>query len=487
MSAPSIAPTIPPPMPEIDFPTWLPAMLVKELRQGLRTKGFVVAFVGFQALMALLMMGAVGSAGATSPVTRATTQSMIDGFFWTLLTVQLVFVTPSRALGSLQPEIESRSLDLLLLTRLSAWRIVFGKWASLVAQSLLLLVAMLPYGIVRYFAGAADLVSDAGVCLALLGCCAVLTAAGLWSSGNSKVVRIGVGILVSFAVGTVIIPGLRGGAFSRPSLASTSISMICLDGALVLAFFLIAAVRRIAPLAENYAFFARALPLVALMPVPLWALGRATSVAEGQFIFASCFVLLVCGAELASVQLPMAVHLRPWLERGKLGKAVARFVLPGWQSGLIYAMVAIALPALIVLGVPRVVPATVALRMGWLALLALGALAFPIVGISFFERSAARSAASLYVLLIAVMSAFAATGAALNAGFPLKYGWLQEFARMLPVSGFWLSLGTQDLSESTMVVQAALVIVVLGFAWWQAHPYWRHIENLKARERMAKL
>ena len=33
-----------------DFPGWLPPMLVKELRQGLRTRGFVSTLVGFQAV-----------------------------------------------------------------------------------------------------------------------------------------------------------------------------------------------------------------------------------------------------------------------------------------------------------------------------------------------------------------------------------------------------------------------------------------------------
>src|SRR5438874_1985424 len=87
-----------------DFPTWLPPMFVKELRQGLRTRGFVVVFIAFQALMALLMMGAIVGQNTAVPGARVSIGNTISGFFWTLLSVQLLLVTPARALGSLQLE-----------------------------------------------------------------------------------------------------------------------------------------------------------------------------------------------------------------------------------------------------------------------------------------------------------------------------------------------------------------------------------------------
>jgi ABC-type transport system involved in multi-copper enzyme maturation permease subunit len=485
MNPATVAPRIPPPVPQIDFPTWLPAMFVKELRQGLRTRGFVVAFVAFQILMALLMMGAVVGNDAMTPGARAGTAAAVNGFFWTLLTVQLLFVTPARALGSLQTEIEVRSLDLLLLTRLSAWRIVFGKWASLVAQSVLLLVAMLPYGIVRYFAGSADLVSDAGMCGGLLGVCAVLTAAGLWSSGMSKLVRVVA--VIAIVAGTNIWRAVSTGSAGSLVMpfAGTSTTMLVFDGALALVFFLVAAVRRIAPPSENHAFLARVLPLIALLPVPAWALAGASAVAEGQFLFAACFTLLACTAELATVQAPMAVHLRPWLARGPLGRFVGRFALPGWPSAMIYTIVAVAGPTVVVLAVPGVVPAREVMRAAWFGLLALGALTFPVVALTVFKRTAARSAGSLYGLVLGAMSTLAATAAALAAAFPARYGWLQEFARLLPVSGFWLSLGESDLTDGTMMIQGILIFAALGFVGWMSRGYWRHVAFTAARERAA--
>lgn len=466
-------------------------MLVKELRQGMRTRGFVVVFIAFQALMALLMMGAVVGPDAAMPGVRAGVAATINGFFWTLLTVQLLLVTPARALGSLQLEMESRSIDLLMLTRLSAWRIVIGKWASLVAQAALLLVAMLPYGIVRYFAGSADLVSDAKTCGALLAGCAVLTAAGLWSSGLSKLLRI-VFVIIGVFVGQVWRPilmgfGIGGGMGPTFVLSRAEAAVWCLDGALLLGFFLVAAVRRIAPPAENHALLARGLPLLALLAVPVWAQFGALSAGTtaGQLVFVGCFVLLACAVELANARLPMAVHVRPWAVRGIFGRFAGRFALPGWPSALLFTALVAGLAAVAVM-LLDVAPPFYRMRAAWLAALALDGLAFPVLALALFKRTAARSAASLYGLTLGAMSVLAATVASMAVAFPFKYAKVFLMARVLPVTGFWLSLGNTDLTAKAMVGQAVLMLGVLGAAAWQMRGYWRHVAHLEARERSAK-
>src|SRR5688500_7075910 len=97
-----------------DFPGWLPPMLVKELRQGLRTRGFVGTLVGFQVLMLILTLIALGTQNAVTPSARMA-GAALTGFFWIVLAVQLIFVTPSRALGGLQLEVDAKTLDLLML------------------------------------------------------------------------------------------------------------------------------------------------------------------------------------------------------------------------------------------------------------------------------------------------------------------------------------------------------------------------------------
>ncbi|MCX6951394.1 MAG: hypothetical protein NTV51_04300 [Verrucomicrobia bacterium] len=474
----TITATAPVAGPRSDFPTWLPPMLVKELRQGLRTRGFVGAFIVFQLLMVLMMIATVTSASMGNEAARASTAQTVNAFFWTLLSVQLLIVTPARALGSLQTEADSRTLDLLLLTRLSAWRIVFGKWASLLAQAALLLVAMLPYGIVRYFGGSVDLVSDAGLCAALLGGCAVVTAAGLWASGLPKLIRIAVPVVAIFF-----------GQIWQNMFRSTSVLFAgsapvlwYLDGALVLVFFLVTAVRRIAPPAENHVLLARGLPLLALVPVPLWALGGATAAASAQWSFAAIFLAVVCAIELASVRVPMAAHWRGWARRGLWGRCVGRVALPGWSSAMLYALVAAALVAFATTQ-PGVVPLGEIARYVWLVVLALVALLFPVIALSLAEKAAAKTPGGIYVLVFGGMSTFGAIAAGMSSMFPVRYTGFETFARVLPVSGFWLSMGKDGPSTEVVVGQAAFALIVFVIAVMQSRTYWKQLALFEARSR----
>ena len=69
-------------------------MLVKELRQGLRTNLFVVAFILLQTFMVLCLM-----AGLADP-----NSNDADGFFWFFIIVTLLLVQPLRGFSALSSE-----------------------------------------------------------------------------------------------------------------------------------------------------------------------------------------------------------------------------------------------------------------------------------------------------------------------------------------------------------------------------------------------
>ena len=97
-------------------------MVVKELRQGLRMRSFGGIFVTLHILLVLItLMG-----GASS------NHDSINWLFDGLVTAILCLVFPLRGFAALAQEMNSGTLDMLVLTRLSAWRIVLGKWASTV-------------------------------------------------------------------------------------------------------------------------------------------------------------------------------------------------------------------------------------------------------------------------------------------------------------------------------------------------------------------
>lgn len=152
-------------------------ILVKEVRQGMRTRVFIASFLFLQGflLCALAkqmveMKRSVGVATDEWP------------YFWLALGAMLVVVLPARGLASISVERGEHTLELLQLTGLSAWQIVVGKWLALLAQTLLLSITVLPYVMVRYFLGATEVVQEIMLLSALLMGSAIITAACLMIS-----------------------------------------------------------------------------------------------------------------------------------------------------------------------------------------------------------------------------------------------------------------------------------------------------------------
>lgn len=484
-------PPIPPPpaLPSIaarDFPGWLPPMLVKELRQGLRTRGFIGTLVGFQMVMLVLTLVALSAQGETASNARAAGATITSGIFWTILSVQLIFVTPSRALGGLQIETDSRKLDLLVLTRLNAWRIVLGKWISLLVQAALLLVAMLPYLVVRYFTDNADLVAEFGRCLLMLGFCGVLTAAGLWGSGFAKMMRVVIAILMGILfvqlLGAIGLMGGSGGA--RPFFARLfELPFDIFNGAFITAFFLVSAVRNIAPVAENHALFTRMLPVLMLLPAPIAEALGAHGLAVRQVFISAVFLGFVLMFEFAAGRAPMPSHWRAWHGGGRLSRAIGRLALPGWPSVLLFGGFAAAVWAAIAL---YVLPSSAATRdhaviAVWLALLAFSGIVFPAV-LQSFVRVKAAPPALLYFCGLGLPAALAGLSLWL-AESRWNITVLKSIMETMPFSSFLFGLNTRNQSPAIVTAQGIVAVVVLGAAYWQSRGYWRRLAEFDARDR----
>jgi hypothetical protein len=473
-----------------DFPGWLPPMLVKELRQGLRTRGFVGTLVGFQIVMLILTLIALSTQNAGTQSARMA-GAALTGIFWVVMAVQLIFVTPSRALGGLQLEVDARTLDLLMLTRLTAWRVVLGKWISLLAQATLLLVAMLPYLVVRYFTDNADLMDDLGRCLAMLGVSAVLTAAGLWGSGVAKLVRVLMGIVGGVVMLNVI--GMMGPLLmgrmgpARPPFSNLfEMPFDLLNGIFITAFFLVSAVRNIAPPAENHSLFARVLPLLVLLPSPFAEAIGAHALAVRQLYIAAAFLGFVVLFELGADRNPMPTHWRDWHGRGGLSRAVGRLAMPGWASAWLMGVavtVLWAMCALVVLSGASPGSREHAQHVAWLALLALGGLTFPAVMRSFAERlPVPRALFYFFGLALPALLAGVALGLAESRW---KFTGLKAVMEAMPFSSFLFALNKTDPTPITFAAQGMVAVIVLALAAWQSRGYWQQLQTFEARDRAA--
>jgi len=149
-----------------DFPERLDPMTVKELRQGLRARKFVIPFICVHIAMLLAcayeyilmseelnaaMSGVTTSSGSGPFGISSDNWSEYGLWFWIVAYVMLLVVMPATRFFDIQQEYDGRNAELLLLSGLSRWRIVRGKWIMCVALSMLIFISIIPYLLLRYF------------------------------------------------------------------------------------------------------------------------------------------------------------------------------------------------------------------------------------------------------------------------------------------------------------------------------------------------
>jgi hypothetical protein len=324
-------------LPANDFPDWLSPIVVKELRQGLKSRAFVSIATLLQGGMAFLFV--LAALSGMSPGGGGV--DTLSGFFWFLLWIPLVFVMPGRALQAIVEETKVQTLELVQMTRMQSLRIVFGKWLALSVQSLLLVLAILPYFVLRYFFGGVDLVNDLTNLLSLLGLSAVLTAAGLAASTLKTGLRIvlvvvGSGILLvggqAFAMLSAFGVGGPFRGFSWPATPGLALVAGVILLAAFVAFFLLQAAGHLSTQVESYSPKKRALALVCVLAVSAsWFLNAFSS-------FDLRILALLTPLILWSVAEALVETNDPDWTIGRRQPLWNLFFRPGWAGGLFFSL-----------------------------------------------------------------------------------------------------------------------------------------------------
>ncbi|MEM7143699.1 MAG: hypothetical protein AAF591_01100 [Verrucomicrobiota bacterium] len=321
-----------------DFSDRLSPMLVKELRQGLRTRTFTSAFLLLQAVLVFTMVvaSAAGQAG-----------EVLDGFFWFFLGLALVFIMPLRGINALSREQKENTLELVSVTQLSAYRIVSGKWAALFCQSLLLTIAVLPYVVLRYFFGGVNLLQD------LIGLGFLLLASSAFTAftvGISAFRSLLLRGLLFLGIGFLVLSGFQGiytmlrfggimpsTLISGNSIIIPSLITIFILGVFFTFYFLAMGASRVAAVSENYSTTKRLLSLAALILTFLLPLiGISEELCFGFAIVIITPVLVDALTEKAAVS---RIVLRNFANSRFLPTRAAFFLAPGWHTGIFYFLI----------------------------------------------------------------------------------------------------------------------------------------------------
>jgi hypothetical protein len=309
----------------VDFSDVIGPMVVKELRQGLRTRAFTWAFLFVQGFLLLFMM----SGFSESSDGRDTA-----GSFWGLLQFALLIVMPFRGLNALNSEVRLNTMELITLTRMSAWRITYGKWLALVSQSLLLAVAVLPYIVLRYFFGGMNVLAELVTLAVVLGLSALLTAlmVGLSVVSNFLIrcfFTVPVLIVVMRFMGEAIYRVSRGDGIAPFNLGLLSWCGI-VPAAVFLGYYLLdMAASRIAPQAINYVTRRRLIGFA----VFLCSVVVAHIVGGPGFLFFPFFFFMLLGLDALSEHPATVSSVYVPFRRRAWTRPFEYLLAPGWFSG----------------------------------------------------------------------------------------------------------------------------------------------------------
>ncbi len=469
MAETSPSATTPPKLPPLplervnDFPDRLSPMLVKELRQGLRTSTFVILFLVLQGLLAIVLLITTPIAIAEGSVS-GTIGEVVSKIVFCIYALGILVVQPLRGISAVTTEIRQNTIDLMVLTRLSAWRIVYGKWLSIVSQSALIALAILPYLILRYSFGGMQLFSELALMAYLFFISGTLTAftVGLSATGSALlrglVVVGGSAIMMGyifFSLHRQIPEFVEILSFTRSDQSLTALAILAI-AIYASYFFLEIGTTAIAPTSENRATRKRLIGLVIMAGsyLLLHAVDPALALITA-LIITGCISLDLFSER---ARFP-SVICRRFLRMGPLGRASGRLLYPGWATGsLFFLTLGLVLFLLIFLTNPDP-------RSYTYAAIGLGTLAFPAALIQLFARDSSNRF-SLYLTLLLLCFVLSAILSELYGVVPEKLLlWVFSFipAVLLPVAG--QSASSPDQSTVLLVssiVTGIYLLIILG-------------------------
>jgi hypothetical protein len=375
-----------------DFSDSFTPMLVKEMRQGLRTRFFTLALMLFHLVLITLMLG------------MAWSENLDDAheMFRAVVGLTLLVFLPLRGFDALLRESRGGTLDMLRLAGVSSFRLVYGKWAALFSQTLLFVCSIMPYMIARYQFGGVEIVPE---CLALIlvviGSAIITAAYVAYSSVSSIWTRLIAGGVSSLAVWIVAVYCMQiTSSYGAPRVMNKLANLkvwqieILILGLLVLVsywvfVFISLGASRIPDSGENHSTRKRMVAL--LMHTFLTVIGIVLVLVSKRgnydWVFMPALLLTITTAmDVMTEAMPSQCSVvRPFLGQSGWKSQFGRLLYPGWVSGVWFSLLLVVM-SLSIYGV-------VILKEGFMARnndecfwLALAVLSLPFVPVSFSVR-----------------------------------------------------------------------------------------------------
>lgn len=461
-----------------DFPDRLSPMLVKELRQGLRTRSFIAVFLTLQALLGIILLTA--SASATSDHAG----SSISGIIFVFFSIAVLIIQPLRGIGALSSEVKGNTIDMMVLTRLSAWRIVTGKWSAIVSQSALILVTIIPYLILRYFFGGMNLLGEIVLLGMIFFTSTALTAVTVGLSASGSVILRSVLPIVGLPIGAYILLMFLTFGSGIGQLVEfcaledrdswIALSLYIAGSAYLGFFFLSTGTSLIATYAENHSTLRRVIALAtACIAAVVCSISSFTNPEIIIFVFVIILapVFAVSLTEFAPLVSPV---YRKFADRGPLGHLAGFFFFPGWPSGVFFCGL-ITVVAIVPLSLNSAHYISDDYTIASLA--CLGTLLFPAVLINLLRMKGPQRVSNYILLGIAsCVLAMVLAGIAESMSsrdFLWLFVWMPPVIFVMQANS---AFGDEMLLAAVLVIDAALFALLLILA---QHAYRASISGIK--------
>jgi ABC-type transport system involved in cytochrome c biogenesis permease component len=329
---------------------WFNPILVKESRQALKSKHFVLTFSlllfaawGWTAIAILTMMPRI--------YYQPSGDTMLWGYYL-VLAVPMLLVVPLAAHRSLASEVDDGTLDLLSVTNLSPLQIITGKLASAALQMMLYFVALFPCVAFSYLLRGVDIPTIICLIGLTLGMASILTVAGLFfaslATGRSGQLGMMVLMLVIVGIAQLSIAGFAyqlieyGFTGTLQDFLAIATSFILFIGTLCY-ILLRAAAAQLSPPSENrstpvrYAMIAHQLAVFAIFSFALLKYGN-----DDEPIFFVVFYMASFWCLMGTLMVGETDVLTPRVRRDLPATFFARSILtwltPGPGTGLILAV-----------------------------------------------------------------------------------------------------------------------------------------------------
>ena len=344
-------------------------ILVKETRQALKSRQFVITFSVL--LVAALGWTVVGSLSMMPQIyTTPSAPRMLIGYY-VVLAVPMLLVVPLAAYRSLEGEIDDGTLELLSITSLSPWQIVLGKLASASLQMLMYFVALLPCVAYAYTLRGVDLPTTLLMVAALLGAALLLTVVALFFAplSKSRTGRIATLLAVmsvllgaEFYVGSLVVIMILQGNPLSAAWTGFLVVFALLTGLALGHLLLTATAAQLTPESENrstplrWSLLQLTTVVIGCAGFALFAFGPGEDRAPLAIFAGSTFFLtvlwIVCGSLMSAESAALTPRIRRELPQSFLARTALTFLTPGPATGLIFASVgALALAAFTYIGI----------------------------------------------------------------------------------------------------------------------------------------